>query len=56
MIPEKFVKSCKDKSMAMLFCYFNQIQYFQEYLASYEGNCIIIIGPVNIDLYQEIAG
>jgi len=47
MIPEKFSEFCRDQSMAMLFCYFNQIQYFKEYLASYEGKCIILIGPVD---------
>ena len=46
MIPEKFSEFCRDQSMAMLFCYFNQIHYFKEYLASYEGKCIILIGPV----------
>ena len=46
MIPEKLAKHCRDKSMAVMFCYFNQIQYFKEYLDCYEGNCVILIGPV----------
>ena len=51
LIPEKFTEFCRDQSMAMLFCYFNQIQYFKEYLASYEGKCIILIGPVNDSIF-----
>ena len=47
MIPEKLAKHCRDKSMAVMFCYFNQIQYFKEYLDCYEGDCVILIGPVN---------
>ena len=51
MIPEKFSTFCRDQSMALLFCYFNQLDYFHEYLKSYEGKCIILIGPVG-DYYD----
>ena len=55
-IPEKFADRCRDKSMALLFNYFNQIQYFKEYLESYEGNCIILIGPVCGNTLCKILG
>ena len=32
---------------ALLFCYFNQLKYFQEYLDNYTGNCVILIGPID---------
>ena len=36
-----------DSKSALLFCYFNNLEYFHQYLNSYDGNCIILIGPVD---------
>ena len=44
-IPPKF--DGKHEQMALMFCYFNNIKYFKKYLESYDGNCVILIGPVN---------
>ena len=32
---------------ALMFCYFNGLQYFEEYLDAYSGKCVILIGPVD---------
>ena len=36
-----------DPESALMFCYFNHMQYFHEYLDAYTGNCIILIGPTD---------
>ena len=36
-----------DANSALLFCYFNNLKYFHQYLDTYKGNCIILIGPVD---------
>ena len=30
-----------------MFSYFNHIEYFEEYLSAYAGDCVILIGPVD---------
>ncbi|CAH1395372.1 unnamed protein product [Nezara viridula] len=37
---------CKDNN-ALMFCYFNDMDAFLEYLNIYPGHCLIIIGPEN---------
>jgi len=36
-----------DSTSALLFSYFNNLSYFHQYLDNYNGNCIILIGPVD---------
>ena len=36
-----------DPESALMFNYFNHMQYFHEYLDAYTGNCIILIGPTD---------
>ncbi len=36
-----------DPESALLFCYFNQLEYFHQYLDQYEGNVVILIGPID---------
>lgn len=49
-IPLRYVKHGDElaklpKQHALLFCYFNNIEAFYDYLKVYEGRCLIIIGP-----------
>ena len=30
-----------------MFSYFNHIEYFEEYLSAYAGDCVILVGPVD---------
>ena len=30
-----------------MFSYFNNMEYFEEYLAAYAGDCVVLIGPVD---------
>ena len=32
---------------AVMFCYFNNNQYFHKYLEQYQGKCVILIGPID---------
>jgi len=32
---------------AIMFCYFNNLEYFTSYLNSYQGPCVILIGPTS---------
>ena len=32
---------------AIMFNYFNNGKYFEEYLSAYAGDCVILIGPVD---------
>jgi len=32
---------------ALMFCYFNNNQYFHKYLDQYQGICVILIGPID---------
>merc|ERR1719250_220310 len=34
-------------SSAIMFCYFNSLDYFHTYLQDYKGPCVILIGPVD---------
>ena len=38
---------CSFKHSALMFSYFNNMEYFEEYLAAYDGDCVILIGPVD---------
>ena len=35
------------RDSALMFCYFNGLEYFNEYLENYAGNCVILIGPID---------
>lgn len=43
--PGKIPALAKDKPL--LFCYFNNIDFFHEYLEAFEGDCVVLIGPVD---------
>ena len=45
-LPAKFRSSSSRGGTALMFCYFNNIDVFKDYLASYEGNVVVLIGPV----------
>ena len=51
LIPLRFTEPgtipALDPTRALMFCYFNSIEYFAEYLDAYEGHCVILIGPVD---------
>ena len=36
-----------DANSALLFCYFNNLEYFYQYLEAYQGQIVILIGPVD---------
>lgn len=47
-ITSKFLKQCigtDTNQFALLFCYFNAREAFQQYVRAYHGDCIIIVGP-----------
>ena len=52
-----FLQQCcssNNWNFALMFCYFNNRSAFLEYLKLYEGNYVIIVGPVNkIDIYTD---
>lgn len=33
------------KNVALLFCYFNNVSAFSDYMRQYQGTCFIVIGP-----------
>lgn len=50
-ITNHFLATCiqcdNDTEFALLFCYFNNRDAFQEYVRAFNGNIIIIVGPVS---------
>ena len=45
-LPQKF-RDKEHQGMALMFCYFNQIEYFKQYLETYRGSCVVLVGPAN---------
>lgn len=36
-----------DPGKPLLFCYFNNLEFFHEYLEAYDGDCVVLIGPID---------
>lgn len=47
IFPDKpeFINYSTSEKYALLFCYFNYRNHFDDYIYNYKGNCVIIIGP-----------
>ena len=45
-LPPKFREKSHDR-LALMFCYFNHLEYFKQYMESYRGSVLILIGPIN---------
>jgi len=49
----EYVDEMKEKTCvipsdsALMFCYFNNNEYFHKYLDQYDGRCVILIGPID---------
>ena len=42
-----------DSNSALLFSYFNNLEFFHQYLDHYTGPCIILIGPIDNERHCE---
>merc|ERR1719193_865786 len=46
-VEEKGVNLKLPTDSAVMFCYFNNLEFFHQYLTNYSGPCVILIGPVD---------
>jgi len=46
-VNENGLKCIIEPNSALMFCYFNNIEFFHAYLKNYTGECVILIGPID---------